>query len=102
MVTDADYDGHDNASDCDDADGSVFPGAVEFPGDGVDQDCDGEDLVEAAGDTGVPVEEAAPGDEEGCGCDGAGALVLLGAMRRGSGAGGRRSPPRAPTSARPS
>ncbi|MCP4804867.1 MAG: hypothetical protein GY913_02550 [Proteobacteria bacterium] len=29
--------------DCDDTDGSIHPGAVDTPGDGVDQDCDGEE-----------------------------------------------------------
>jgi hypothetical protein len=29
--------------DCDDAEPSVFPGAVDVPGDGLDQDCDGAD-----------------------------------------------------------
>jgi hypothetical protein len=42
---DADDDGHDAADcggdDCDDTDDTVHPGAVELPGDEVDQDCDG-------------------------------------------------------------
>lgn len=38
--------------DCDDADPGVFPGAVEVPADGVDQDCSGADLAELGGDKG--------------------------------------------------
>ena len=34
-----------NHSDCDDADPTVFPMATELADDGIDQDCDGEDLV---------------------------------------------------------
>ena len=47
---DGDGDGFDSiatgGTDCDDADPSVFPGAAEVADDGVDQDCDGVDLIE--------------------------------------------------------
>jgi hypothetical protein len=40
---DADGDGYDFGEDCDDTDAAVHPGALDAPGDGVDQDCDGAD-----------------------------------------------------------
>lgn len=47
---DADGDGFLSTEDCDDTDASVFPGAEEVAYDGVDQDCDGEDLTDVDGD----------------------------------------------------
>jgi hypothetical protein len=50
---DGDGDGWWACDDCDDTDPSVFPGAYDAPGDGVDQDCDGGEGVLPTGDTGA-------------------------------------------------
>lgn len=46
LALDADRDGYASSVDCNDLDSDVFPGRDEVPNDGIDQDCDGEDLVD--------------------------------------------------------
>ena len=50
VATDADCDSVLTADDCDDDDDSVYPGAAEAFGDGIDQDCSGMDALECVGD----------------------------------------------------
>ena len=40
--------------DCDDTDSSIYPGATEVADDGIDQDCDGTDLISISCDDGNP------------------------------------------------
>lgn len=42
---DADGDGYSGDYDCDETDPTIFVGAIEVCGDGIDQDCDGSDLI---------------------------------------------------------
>ena len=51
QVADADGDGRAaDLADCDDTDATLYDGADEVPYDGIDQDCDGSDLLDVDGD----------------------------------------------------
>jgi hypothetical protein len=58
---DTDTDGFSSFLDCDDTDGTIFPGAPEIIGDGIDQDCDGQDAFDGDGDG--HASEATGGDD---------------------------------------
>ena len=60
---DFDGDGHFDTEDCGPEDPLVFPGAADPCGDGVDQDCDGQDGLDSDGD-GYPAEGSDVGDCE--------------------------------------
>lgn len=63
---DGDGDGVFAGADCDDADPTVYPGAAEVCGDGVDQDCDGTDACGMIGtDGGMGGDASLPADSGG-------------------------------------
>ena len=83
LCADADADDHRDDScggdDCDDAESSTNPDATEVPYDGVDNDCDGDDLSDVDGDG---YDSDAVGGED---CDDTDAAVHPGAMETADG-----------------
>jgi uncharacterized protein (TIGR03382 family) len=58
------------ADDCDDAHADAYPGGTEVANDGIDQDCDGKDLVKKTGGDDSGTADGGGGDDAGAGDDG--------------------------------
>lgn len=57
---DADHDGVPFPEDCDDNNPAVYPAAMDFIGDGIDQNCNGQDLMEQVSGIGYPIDAGVP------------------------------------------
>ena len=80
VIVDADGDGYPSGLDCDDGNPDIRPGAPEICGDGIDQDCSGADVPEAACDLDGDGFSALEGD-----CDDTNRRVFPGAFERCNG-----------------
>jgi MYXO-CTERM domain-containing protein len=60
------------ADDCDDAHADAYPGGTEVANDGIDQDCDGKDLVKKTGGDDSGTADGGAGDDSGAGDNGDG------------------------------
>lgn len=51
LIKDKDQDGFFEMTDCDDNMANVFPGAIDIPNNGIDEDCNGQDSIQTATST---------------------------------------------------
>jgi hypothetical protein len=82
---DADGDGYPASVDCDDHNPNINPGAVDIPNNGIDENCDGKDLIVATGGLRVTVVWGSPDDVDLSVTDPSGERVWYGNKKAGSG-----------------
>jgi Putative metal-binding motif len=82
---DADGDGYPASVDCDDHNPNINPGAVDIPNNGIDENCDGRDLIVATGDLRVTTTWGSDDDIDLSVTDPSGAMVWYTNKRVSSG-----------------